>query len=416
MKSGHGNGERDRSLDRLLRRRVDPRSDDRATDACLDAEIVAAWMENSLSRDERAAAEQHAAGCARCQVLLASVARTAPQAPPRAWWRPLATPWLIPFAAAAIALTLWVSVDREREHVALLPETAAKSARAQAPEPQAQPAAGASAQSAAARDKDAATLARAPKQTGDAKTRAKEKSLIDLARRTEGGVAGGQSIDALRQLERPRADETASTVVPERPAVPSPSAAPAAPLPPAASAAAKASAVPVPGKPASAGLAETLAVAAETPRLAGAAGGRIAGRTANSVARRVVDVVSPEPAFRWRISGTSIERSTDGGVTWMPQPGPPTVLGLRSGTASTLPAVTLTAGSSPSRNVCWLVGDGGAIALTTDGATWRRLPFPDAVTLTAVRAIDDKSAVVTTADGRQFSTADGGATWSTIPK
>jgi photosystem II stability/assembly factor-like uncharacterized protein len=37
------------------------------------------------------------------------------------------------------------------------------------------------------------------------------------------------------------------------------------------------------------------------------------------------------------------------------------------------------------------------------------------VNLTAVRASDAKTAVVTTSDGRQFSTTDGGATWSRLP-
>jgi len=37
------------------------------------------------------------------------------------------------------------------------------------------------------------------------------------------------------------------------------------------------------------------------------------------------------------------------------------------------------------------------------------------VNLTAVRALDAKTAVVTTSDGRQFSTTDGGALWSRLP-
>jgi photosystem II stability/assembly factor-like uncharacterized protein len=157
-------------------------------------------------------------------------------------------------------------------------------------------------------------------------------------------------------------------------------------------------------------------VTGATPRSTGVLGGRAGERTADSVARRV-DVISPEPAYRWRIGGReTIERSTDGGLTWTPQPDPSTVLGLRSRTASTLPPVNLTAGSSPSRNVCWLVGDGGTVMLTTDGATWQRRPFPEAVALTAVRAIDERTAIATTADGRQFSTADAGATWSRIPQ
>jgi photosystem II stability/assembly factor-like uncharacterized protein len=77
--------------------------------------------------------------------------------------------------------------------------------------------------------------------------------------------------------------------------------------------------------------------------------------------------------------------------------------------------VVLTAGSAPARDVCWIVGRAGLVLLSNTGTAWQRRPFPEAADLTAVRAIDARTAVVTTADGRQFSTADGGATWLKIP-
>jgi photosystem II stability/assembly factor-like uncharacterized protein len=70
-----------------------------------------------------------------------------------------------------------------------------------------------------------------------------------------------------------------------------------------------------------------------------------------------------------------------------------------------------TAGTAPSRNVCWVVGRAGVVLLSIDGATWQTRPLPEATDLIAVRASDAKTASVTTADGRQFSTTDGGATW-----
>lgn len=68
--------------------------------------------------------------------------------------------------------------------------------------------------------------------------------------------------------------------------------------------------------------------------------------------------------------------------------------------------------SSPSPNVIWTVGPTGLVQLATDGRTFVRLPFPEAVDLVAVTATDDRHAVVTTADGRTFQTADGGRTWT----
>lgn len=109
-------------------------------------------------------------------------------------------------------------------------------------------------------------------------------------------------------------------------------------------------------------------------------------------------IVSPDPNSRWRINGRGIERSTDGGRTWKSQP---------PGTDT-----DLNAGFSPAPAVCWIVGKGGLVLLSTDGDTWRRLPFPDAaVDLVAVTASDGLTATVTAAHGRTYRTHDGGRSW-----
>ena len=77
--------------------------------------------------------------------------------------------------------------------------------------------------------------------------------------------------------------------------------------------------------------------------------------------------------------------------------------------------VRLTAGASPAPSICWLVGPQGIVLLTTDARSWRRIAFPEAVDLVSVRASDDKIATVSTADGRAFSTTDGGQTWTRSP-
>ena len=74
-------------------------------------------------------------------------------------------------------------------------------------------------------------------------------------------------------------------------------------------------------------------------------------------------------------------------------------------------AAQVTAGSSPSTAVCWSVGRAGTVLRSTDQRTWQRLTFPVTVDLTSVTATDDQSASVVTADGRTFSTVDGGVTW-----
>ena len=101
---------------------------------------------------------------------------------------------------------------------------------------------------------------------------------------------------------------------------------------------------------------------------------------------------------QWRIvAGVTVERSTDGGSTWQTQ--------------STGATGRLTAGAAPSQTVCWLVGMGGIVLVSKDGRTWQRVEFPEPVDLVAIVAQSDSTATVTTADGREFSTTDGGKTW-----
>ena len=71
----------------------------------------------------------------------------------------------------------------------------------------------------------------------------------------------------------------------------------------------------------------------------------------------------------------------------------------------------LIAGSSPARDVCWIVGRGGLVLLSTNGLTWQAAAVPEPIDLVAVSATDAKTATITTSDGRRFSTTDGGATW-----
>src|SRR6185503_5019433 len=88
-------------------------------------------------------------------------------------------------------------------------------------------------------------------------------------------------------------------------------------------------------------------------RSAGAVGGRLAS-PGNEAAG--IMFLSPDPSIRWRIAGSVVERSTNGGSSWDPVP---------TGTAS-----DLTAGAAPSGLVCWVVGRGGLVLLSTDGRNW----------------------------------------------
>jgi hypothetical protein len=107
---------------------------------------------------------------------------------------------------------------------------------------------------------------------------------------------------------------------------------------------------------------------------------------------------APDGLVLWRTSGRgNVQRSSDRGATWHSQ-----------ATGSTAPVL---AGSAPSSSVCWLVGRAGAIVKSTDGRSWQVVAFPERVDLIAISAADDRTATVTTVDGRRFSTTDGGTSW-----
>src|SRR5499427_11118066 len=83
---------------------------DRSPSGCLDAETLAAWCDGTLSRNDRAIAESHAATCARCQAMLAAMAKTAPPVAARRWWQTTTVRWLVPVAVVSSwAIAVWVN-------------------------------------------------------------------------------------------------------------------------------------------------------------------------------------------------------------------------------------------------------------------------------------------------------------------
>lgn len=113
-----------------------------------------------------------------------------------------------------------------------------------------------------------------------------------------------------------------------------------------------------------------------------------------------LEILSPDPSSRWRIVNNSIERSEDGGASWVPIRAPG--------------GDTFSGGASPSRSVCWLIGSSGLVMVTADGIAFTRVPLPERADLTAIAATDARSATVTATDGRRFRTDDSGRTWRQI--
>ena len=354
----------------LLRETLQARVPAGPPEACLDAETVAAWADDTLGRDERRAAEAHLADCGRCQALVAAMARTAPAAAGRPWWRRPIMGWLVPLTAAAAALLVWTIVPGTPTAPSsplvspAIEQGPAGRAQAAAPNPQTQP-------------QPQSRLLTPPKQQ-----EAKERAGTANA----GGANAPSVAAATSAIEAPPA---LAKALPESAggaaAAPAPSTAPpAAPTPP-------------PLAVDSVGGPTTPVTVQPTAALRFRAA---IGQGLVADARRSPAVIlSPNASSQWRIlPDGAVQHSTDSGSTWAAQ--------------STGVTAMLTAGASPAPSICWLVGREGVVLLSTDGRSWRRVVFPEATDLASILAIDDKSATVTAVDGRAFRTTDGGQTWT----
>ena len=345
-------------------------------DQHFDAERLAAFADGSLSRDERAAFETHAADCPRCLQLLSAMVRTEDAAPiaARGPWRiPVVLRWSVPLLAGVTALAIWMNVDQPRERQAppaavVSPDAALPPANASGGQPQIQ---------------EDATARKA--QTGE--------------RREAIGRSGTKTSDDSRTDARTRAKAEPSIAE----AVP-----PAAPLSDSDLRYLPKQTLPQPA-PASPALPNAGPVAAPAAGVAGNAPGETSARLQAPEARletlstqrrgqQAIQVISPGAAVQWRVAGRAIVRSSDGGKTWAAERVP--VQG------------EILAGSSPSAMVAWFVGRGGYILVTNGTNQWRRVIFPDSPDLSTVTARSEAEAEVTTSDGRVFATNDGGRTWA----
>ena len=314
----------------------------------LDAETVAAWMDGGLDATSLAAAEAHASNCERCQTLLATVAKTLPEPQAKgafALWKW----WLAPLAATAAAVTLWMVVPQDP----LRPESRQSKADA-VQQPQAPPAviealpgktSAPASPAADARFSESRRNVPAPGTNQTKDVEAKAKLADGLANRTDAAPQRDRQEKREANLER---------AVPAEPTA-------AAPAPPA------------------------------------SAVGNTAAVTQLRKQTAPLELVSPDPRFRWRITGNTIEHTQDAGRNWIP-------------VRLTVNEI-ITGGSAPAPLACWFVGRRGLVLLATDGTNFTPLPFPERVDLTSVTATDARRAIVTAADGRTFRTEDSGRNW-----
>lgn len=269
----------------------------------VQAEALAAWAEGRLAAAEAATVEAHLASCALCQETLAVFARTEPETrlDPSVvsgfgWfrWR-----WAVPVAVAATAAAIWVAVpDNPNQDEFERTIAPAIEERSVAP------------------GRAASADAGAPPAEPQAKPLSSRRDaaidrLEDRAEKQESRAAAN-AVEQDLKAEASQAAPPAAVRAPEAP--------------------------PAPDQ------------------------GRFRAETLGGVQRQaaaVAEVISPDPLVRWRIVPPGrLERSTDGGKTWVP--------------------VTL----------------------------------PQPVDVIAVRAPTATSAIATAADGREYRTDDLGKTWT----
>ena len=361
-------------------------------DGCLDAGVLAGWFEGTLDPAERAAAEAHAAGCSRCQAVLAAMIRIEPPMESRPWWRSPAFGWLVPLTVAAAALVVYVRMERDPRTL----EVAMAPAVAPAPIP---PASGqsAAAEPAAKAERDAFVPSPAAPSRASTRAAAKETDRFEPLAKSQEKLQGQPTMTEAPAAPSPAEvqqlrDRLASVdeTTPQK-AASAPPAAPAAP--------------PMTTQP---GLVVTATPPATEERARADAAARknvaesvianVASGAAAGFRQAQVVVQTADGSTRWRsVTPGSVQRSIDAGATWETQ--------------STGVAAIVSSGAAPSKSICWLVGKGGVVLLSPDGRAWRQVPFPEAVDLVSVAATDASSAAVTTVNGRTFTTVDGGKSW-----
>jgi len=436
------------AVERMLSRRADGHD----PGGCPDAEIVAAYLDQSLDEAAYARCEEHFSNCSRCQSVLTSLAASESAEIPAA--NSVAAPveerpafesagipaplprrrfcmWLVPSAVAAAAVLIWIDV-RPKQNTVRVPtsvvalNTPAQNALPPAPSDTFSPAT------------PNAESKSAPANSARARANANFNGAINGAANTKKQAPSNRKI-LDDEYRNPPTSPLVSEALKNEAALEKSAVSNELPPP-----------MPLPGQPAAA----PPASAAQAGGVGGAAGsspsnqnfiaGRLQARAEMSTQGRratqrsdssakaesknkatsplgalsetvivesgsgaAVLVTPTNGGMLWRVGAHGqIERSTDSGNTWKPSPAGVTT--------------DLLAGAAPSDGIAWIVGTSGTVLRTTDaGANWTHVKSPaigsnQSPDWSNVVATDANHATISAITGQSFTTSDGGATW--VPK
>jgi hypothetical protein len=418
---------RDTALARLLAEALESQSKlagQAKGSACPDAEVLAAYAEHGLAKEETARWEGHFADCNRCQKIIAVLAASSEEltdaeikrfgslvamsvarepisaAAVRTSRRPTLWRWLGPAVGVAAAVVLWFALYPALRHQAQnSPRIASTSGR-----PGAQGPTGASlaepseTQMAQANLPPPPTVPPGGALRRDAPTAQAKSPAADRGadRKEEAFQSRAQSTPPDSQLDRAAPASEVAEKDKQAPAIQG--------------AEQQSQTVDVLGAapPIAPAAAPAPAREAERPL-----NGRVASAARNDVSQLAKSATpqvvfgSPDRRALWRLGpGGRIEHSSDQGQTWQPQ---------SSGVAA-----DLVAGAAPSEKIAWIAGQGGIILRTEDGEHWQQVMPPPFVQRAApgaapdwivIEARDALHATIVSRDLSRFVTEDGGRTW-----
>jgi len=433
----------DRVMAGMLRRNLARSPSSNASAAgneCPPADILAAYYERSLGEDEAARYDMHFSNCVSCREQLAAMVRAelAPQT--KSSWAWLWNPYVLAPAVAVLALAVFFGVHRSSQNASVnQPSNAPLVAmsRGEQLSPQEEPAPKPVLPNTASGSSSSNQVQTAPSDSAERDSLSKVKQLASPAppvppsapaaamepapspvlsnKKVQDVPLNGRNIVQLQQSAdatskaqsaspaQPNSQSAQAVITSASPVIMDQNAAalPQAHVP---SASPRAG-----GGTASASAPSTTAETVNRAQTqAPAAMSRFAG-IARAPSPQVTAEISTQKVFQtpnsnvlWRSAdGGFVERSSDGGATWQGQPLP----GLGG---------EISAGSSPTTKICWLVGSGGSIFMTKDAANWKKIAPPVSADFVDVAANDASNATVTAADGRRFQTADGGKHWKPL--
>jgi hypothetical protein len=390
--------------------------------ACPDAEILAAYAEQGLAKDEAVRWESHFADCNRCQKIIAVLAASGEElteaeikkfgtlvatssarepgsgtSTVRISRRPALVRWLTPAIGVAAAVVVWFALRPVLQHETQDSQRIAATTGAPQGSGEAVPAA-----PSARPDETQMAQANVPPPPAveyrglrrDATAAQSNSSAATREEARKKETFQSQSAPPVSQLDRaaPASEPTDAAIEKDKQSAPVPGAA---------------------LKSQNVDVIAGAAAAAPAParESGGAAGGAVALSARNQVsplAKVAVPLAvfgSPDRRALWRLGlGGRIERSSDQGQTWQPQ---------SSGVTA-----DLVAGAAPSEKVAWIAGRGGIVLRTEDGDHWQQVTpsLPQAVggaipDWTGIEARDALHATIISRDLRRFATGDGGHTW-----